>query len=133
MAEALLIERVRARGKKTRVESAGIGALVDSPAHEVALELLRERGIDFSQHRGRQLTAAMANSFELILVMEEGQQKAIESRYPTARGRVHRLGRIGQFDIADPYKRDRAAFERSLELIERGLDEMSHLLIGKAS
>jgi protein-tyrosine phosphatase len=36
---------------------------------------------------------------------------------------VHRLGRFGGFDVEDPFRQPRGAFERALEQIERGLDD----------
>lgn len=131
MAEALLIHRAQELGKSLTVESAGIRALVDDPAHELTLELLAERGIDFSAHRARQFTEDMVKGFDLILVMDQGQKRYLEAKHPTARGRVQRLGQVGQFDVADPYKKDRVAFQRSLALIERGLDEMAAFIFGR--
>lgn len=103
------------------VESAGISALVGNPADPLAQTLMSERGLDLGRHRARQLTAELARGAELILVMEEGHRKAVEQMIPMARGRVHRLGRWGNFDIPDPYRRPRAAFEESLKLIDQGL------------
>jgi protein-tyrosine phosphatase len=55
--------------------------------------------------------------------MEAGQQHAIEQLSAAARGRVHRLGRFGGFDVEDPFRQPRDAFERTLRQIERGLDD----------
>jgi protein-tyrosine phosphatase len=124
MAEAAFADRMRKRGIPLIVQSAGIGALVGHPADATALAILAERGIDASAHRARQLTPALARDFELILVMDGEQQRAVEAMSPTSRGRVHRIGRRGDFDVPDPYRRDRAAFERAFALIERGLDDL---------
>jgi protein-tyrosine phosphatase len=59
----------------------------------------------------------------MILVMDDKQQRTVQEMSPSCRGRVHRLGRFGDFDIPDPYRRPRAAFEHSLALIERGIDD----------
>ena len=85
--------------------------------------LMRQRGIDVSAHRARQATVKILAAFELILVMDEKQRHAVEQMFPAARGRVHRLGGFGNFDIPDPYGKPRAAFEHSLALIERGIDD----------
>lgn len=123
MAEALLAHRLAGRGVSATVESAGIAALLGHPADPIAQELMRERGLDLSGHRARQLTPELVRAAELVLVMEAEQQKVIESMLPSARGRVHRIGRFGGFDVPDPYRRERAAFEQSLSLIERGIDD----------
>jgi protein-tyrosine phosphatase len=124
MAEGLLADRLRRRGAKVVVASAGIAALVGRPADPIAQALMAERGLDLSGHRAQQLTPDLIRSFELILVMEAVQRQAVEAILPAARGRVHRLGRWGDFDVPDPYGRERRAFERSLALIERGVDDL---------
>jgi protein-tyrosine phosphatase len=123
MAEALLRARLHARNPDAVVESAGIAALVGKPADPIAVALMSERGLDLSAHRARQLTPELARRFELVLVMEAGHQREVEASVPALRGRVHRIGRFGEFDVPDPYRQPRAAFERALALIERGLDD----------
>jgi protein-tyrosine phosphatase len=123
MAEALLRERLRARNPDAGVESAGIAALVGKPADPIAVALMSDRGLDLSGHRARQLTPELARRCELVLVMEASHQREVESAVPALRGRVHRIGRFGNFDVPDPYCQSRAAFEWALALIERGLDD----------
>jgi protein-tyrosine phosphatase len=127
MAEVLLRQRLRERRPSAVVESAGISALVGHPADPLAQELMANRGLDLSAHRARQLSPELMRLFELVLVMEAGQQRAVEALDPTSRGRVHRVGRIGGFDVPDPYRCGAAAFERSFQLIERGLTDLGKL------
>ncbi|WP_242371218.1 low molecular weight protein-tyrosine-phosphatase [Anaeromyxobacter sp. SG26] len=122
MAEALLRARFVARGRG-RVESAGLGALEGRGADPIAVALLAERGIDLTPHRARQLTPEMLAAADLVLVMESGHQRQIEAMAPSARGRVHRIGKFGGFDVPDPYHLPRASFESALALIERGLED----------
>jgi low molecular weight protein-tyrosine phosphatase len=122
MAEAVLADRFRRRGLDVVVGSAGIVAVVGRPADPIAQALMKERGLDISAHRARQLTADLIRSCDLLLVMDREQQRAVESILPSARGRVHRIGRLGNFDVPDPYKGGRAAFERALVLIDRGVE-----------
>jgi len=123
MAEALLASRLSSLGVRAEVESAGIAALEGEPAHRLAQELLRERGLDISGHRSRQLTGDLIAGFELVLVMGEAQKRAVEHEHPEARGRVQLLGRFGKFDIPDPYGGPRAGYERTVQLIDRGIAE----------
>jgi protein-tyrosine phosphatase len=132
MAQAVLGHRLRQRGSPAIVESAGLAALVGRPADPFAQDLMRARGLDISHHRARQLTSEVLRSFELVLVMETTHQRVIEAEYPVARGRVHRLGRMGGFDIPDPYRQGRAAFEHALELIDRGIVELDQVLWSKS-
>lgn len=119
MGEGLLRHRLPG----AEVASAGLGALVGQPADAVAIELMAERGIDLTAHRARQVTAAMVKGFELVLVMEKGHVAALEALTPAARGRVQLLGRFGGFEVHDPYRRPRAAFEEAAALIDRGIGD----------
>lgn len=123
MAAALLADRLARRGVRATVESAGLHALVGRPAEPEAQELLRQRGLDLSAHRARQLTPELLRGFELVLVMEERHERAVHQLVPASRGRVHRIGRFGGFDVPDPYRRERPVFERALALIEEGLSD----------
>lgn len=121
MAEALLQRRLHDRN--ISVSSAGLGALVGQPADEIAQSLMSELHIDISGHRARQLDSDLLRAAELILVMEGWQQREIEKNFPPTRGKVFRIGHWGNFDIADPYRKPREAFEAALIAIERGIEE----------
>jgi len=127
MAASLMSARLSQLGRAWRAESAGLGALSGEPADPLAVELLSQRGLDLSRHRARPLTAALACDFELILVMEGSQVRGVEEVFPAARGRVHRLGRFGGFEIPDPYLQSRAAFVASLRLIEQGVEAFARV------
>lgn len=118
MAEGLLRQAL----PELNVFSAGLGALVGKPADATAIELATETGLDISQHRAQQFTGVLANQADLILVMDREQKREIQRRYPAASGKVFRLGEIGKFDIEDPYRKPRAAFEHALQLIQQGVD-----------
>jgi len=127
MAEVLLVHRFRDRRVPVVVESAGISALVGCPADPLAQQVMAERDFDLTAHRARQLTPELARTFEIVLVMEASQQRAVEALDPSARGRVHRIGRVGKFDVPDPYRRGRDAFEKAFTLIQRGIGELENL------
>lgn len=119
MAEALLKARVPG---SVDVHSAGIGALVDKPAHPVAVELMQAQGMDLTAHRARQLTPDMVDQAELILVMEDRHQKHIRSVSPAASGKIFTLGKWIAQDIPDPYQQSPEFFMAVLGLIEQGVD-----------
>lgn len=119
MAEALLARELKAGGAS--VGSAGLSALVNHPADEMAQTLMAEQDIDISAHRTRQLSRALIQQADLILVMEAGHKKAIEGMDPTARGKLYRLGEWRDMDIPDPYREPRQVFEQALELIQQGV------------
>jgi len=122
MAEALLRARL---GRRPRfdVSSAGVSALVGRPADDLAVTLMAERGIDISAHRARQVTPQLVSESDLVLVMEAGHERAVLQIAPQARGKVHRIGKFGNFDVPDPYRLPRAAFLEALQLVERGVSD----------
>ncbi len=126
MAEILL--RDRFKGEKIAVASAGLMALVGHAADPLAVTLMAERGLDATEHRARQITTELIQAAELVLVMEQWQQKELEKLYPQARGRVFRLGHWQKFDIIDPYRRGRECFEEALVAIDRGLNNWMKVL-----
>lgn len=128
LAEGLLRDRLEKAGKQVRVESAGLGALVGKPADPLSVELAAELGVDLTAHRARQLTPELLREFELVLVMEAWQVKDVERLSPTTRGRVYRLGHWGDFDIPDPYRKPRGAFERALARIQEGVEGLAKLM-----
>jgi len=117
MAQALL---AREFPDKT-VWSAGLSALVGNPADPMAVEVAAAHGLDLSAHRAQQVTGWMSQVAELILVMEQGHKSELEQKFPLVRGRVFRLGELGKFDIADPYRQSKASFETAYADIERGV------------
>ena len=121
MAEAMLQEALKDRSDIS-VTSAGIAALEGYPASEHSLALMAERGLDISGHKARQLTPEMITATDLILVMETGHKRAIDEQDPTVRGKIYRLGEWQDFDIPDPHRKPREAFEEALALIEQGID-----------
>lgn len=119
MAQGLLAAALPAM----QVRSAGLGALVGSPADGTAVQLMRERGIDISAHRATQINRAMCLESDIVLVMDPEQRTRVESLYPQARGRVFRIGEYTKRDIPDPYRQPEQAFRAALSLIDEGAQE----------
>jgi protein-tyrosine phosphatase len=120
VAEALL----KAQLPDKHIWSAGLSALVGRPADPLAQAIAAEHGLDISAHRAQQLTSWMCTQADLLLVMEDGHRQEMESQYPLARGKIHCLGDLGRdkaFQIADPYRQPRTAFEAAHAEIDRGV------------
>ena len=81
----------------------------------------REQGVDLSAHRARQLSSWMCQAADLILVMEQRHKVEVEQLHPLVRGKVFRLGELGKFDIEDPHRKPREAFDTAYAHIARGV------------
>lgn len=124
MGEALFRQCSLAQpGYPIEVRSAGTHALIGHPAETHAEKLMAELGLDISQHRGELLSSQLTHWADIILVMELEQKRYIESKYPTARGKVFRLLEDESRDIPDPYRQDIDAFRAALALIQKGTAE----------
>ena len=119
IAEALLKQHFP---EKT-VWSAGLGALVGHSADPLSVEVATAYGVDLSAHRAQQVATWMCQTADLILVMEQSNKVALEQKYPLVRGKVFRLGELRKFDIADPYRQPKAAFEAAYTDIARGVSD----------
>ena len=84
---------------------------------------MKERGLDISDHRARQITPDMVHAADLVLVMEAGHKRAMDANEPEARGKIYRLGEWQDRDIKDPYRQPREAFEAALDDIDLGVIE----------
>lgn len=104
-----------------QVWSAGLSALVGAPADPLSVQIAQEQGMDLSAHRAQQVTSFMCQQAELILVMEQSHKSQLEQLYPQVRGKVFRLGQFGQFEIADPYRQPREAFDTAYQGIAQGV------------
>jgi protein-tyrosine phosphatase len=122
MAEYILKNRFNS-SDDIRISSAGTHALVPYPADGIVLDLMHNKGYDLSNHRAKQLNLDNIFSSDLILTMTLEQQKYIEKCYPSACGKVHRVGKWSEFDVMDPYKRPLVVFEQVYELLLQGIDD----------
>ena len=120
---AEVMMRAALAGKGVQVSSAGLGALVDHAIDATAQELLVEHSLDGSAHRARQVTSQILSSSDLVLVMERKHLKRISDIAPEALGRAFLLGKWNDdFEIPDPYRQQRPAFEHVYRLMAEGVE-----------
>lgn len=121
VAEYLIREALVKAGRKPEVRSAGVGALVDHPADDMAIGIMGERGIDLAPHRAQQATVSLCRWAELVLVMETHHRDALGDIDPAVRGKTFLLGHWQQQQIPDPYRRPRTVWDDTIKLIDEGV------------
>jgi len=122
---------LQASSPRLNVSSAGIGALVDKPIDENAGKQLISHGYSSDAHSARQLNTQLIQEADLILVMENFQQRQLMKQYPTASGKVMLLGKwLNNLEINDPYRKSAEAFELVFEQIESACKLWSDKLSG---
>ncbi len=126
MAAGLIRDRLQREGLSgwIHVSSAGVFALEGEPASADGVAVLAERGVDISAHRARQLDDQILGQADLVLVMEEGHRQATFARAPQHLHKVMLFSELAgeHADVADPYRQGRAAYERTLALLDSILD-----------
>ena len=124
LAEALLAQKL----PQYQISSAGLSAMIGWPADAKAQDIATEHGLDIAAHRAQQVTRVMCQYAELILVMEQAHKTRLEQKFPLVRGKTFRLGHFSDFDVADPYRQPRAAFDHAWDAIARGVaDWIQHI------
>ncbi|MBZ7055965.1 protein tyrosine phosphatase [Klebsiella quasipneumoniae] len=125
-----IAERLLRRMLKDKmIDSAGIGALVDSPADDAAIRVAQKHQLSLENHRGKQFTASLGRKYDLILVMEQTHLDSITRIAPEVRGKTMLLGHwFGGKDIPDPYRKSDEAFESVYQLIERSCQSWAERL-----
>jgi protein-tyrosine phosphatase len=117
LAEVLLAREL----PQHKVWSAGLAAVIGAQADSTSQVIAQEQGLDLSAHRAQQVSLFMCQQADLILVMEQSHKTQLEQQFPQVRGKVFRLGQFGQYDIADPYRQPREAFDSAWAAIAQGV------------
>jgi len=122
MAEKLLEKMLREeRIENVEVESSGIAALPSYTIYGALEKVLREEGIQVSNHKPRQTTPQIVRDADLILVMEKRQKEAILEMAPDVKDKVFLLkefaGERENLDIPDPLGQPEEVYQARLNEI----------------
>ncbi len=138
MAQYLLQDVLRRAGiEGVAVESAGVFAIEGMSSTRETQRVLLEAGVDCSTHRARTLTAEMALTADLILVMESFQADEVARRVPSAKEKVHLLKSYGRSPreggepdatIADPIGKPLEIYEVCFGEIREAVERLAKSL-----
>ena len=118
-AEAVL----KKRASGIYVDSAGLSAMVNYEADATAQAVARDRGIDMSKHKARQVTRSLIGQSDLILVMDDEHLSRLHRKYPDSRGKSFKLGKLrGDKNIVDPYLKSQSFFELVFNEIDEAVE-----------
>ena len=118
-AEAVL----KQRASGISVDSAGLSAMVDYEADATGQAVARGRGIDMSAHKAKQVTRSLIGKSDLILVMDDEHLSRLHRKYPDARGKSFKLGKLkGDKNIVDPYLKSQSFFELVFNEIDEAVE-----------
>jgi len=83
------------------VLSAGTAGVDDCPASRQAVEAMRRRGLDLSEHKSRPVTPGLVEDADVVFVMARHHGQSIRRVLPEAAGKIRPMDPDGR-DIEDP-------------------------------
>lgn len=126
MAAAIMRRRIAELGLADQVQvlSAGVWAEEGLEASRNAVKVLGRRDCDLTGHRSRQVTPALLDQANIVLVMEEAHRRSLFYLVPQYLGKVFLLAEMaGEYDeVADPYGGPIEAYEQTADLLEKLID-----------
>lgn len=90
---------------KLKVASAGTWTTDGLPPMPAAIRDAMRFDLDIQAHQSRVVTKELIESFNLVLVMEQGQKEALRQEFPKQREKILLLSEVSRgipYDIPDP-------------------------------
>ena len=134
MAQWLLEKKIKEKKRNDlEVDSAGIGSLEGMSASNETAMLLKDEGIDVSEHQAKRLNNDILRRSDLILVMQRFQENDILDRVPSLKGRVYLLEEFSRFrqdnlEITDPMGRGLDVYRQVFSTIKEAVDRIIDLI-----
>lgn len=125
------------------VVSAGVSAIAGYRATQETIEVMREEGMDVSNHRTQGLTRSLIKASDIIFAMEPLHKERILEKVPEASSRVHLLKEYNQFatppwrggptglldaGIPDPIGKPIEDYRESLKMIKECVERVAKSL-----
>jgi len=124
--------------RRVEIDSAGVDARAGGRASDGALNVTRTHGIDISGHLTKQLTRALVQRADLILVMERVHMERVREMCPSKIEHVMLLTELGEpeehedAEIADPMGGSaevyRHCFAQIQDVLTRGSQFLADLM-----
>ena len=129
MAEAIFNALAEEKGLPWRAASAGVAALVEEDITPNARAALEEVGIYPEGHRARQVSEAMLERADLVLVMSPSHARALSRHSGSLSDEVYTLqeyatGISSEEGIPDPYGYTMATFRASVRQLLSYVDKV---------
>lgn len=136
MARGLLWQRLQAGAEWKRADiqvcSAGLFTQDDLPPSPEAVEVMREEGIDISQHRSRLLKNILVGEADLVLTMTASQRDYLLERFPDKSVNIYTLSEFTgdeAGEVMDPYGHGREHYRKCLFQLQLLVDKLYNKII----
>lgn len=127
MAQALLKDMAEKKDLDLVVKSAGVFAFDGQRVSKEALQVLKEEGIDISNHRANMIHRDLLEESDLILTMAKSHKETLLSKYSFLKGKVFTLKEYAygvEEDVLDPFGQGIDIYRHTKEEIKRALEEI---------
>ena len=132
MAEYLLRQKLKQTfSPPVTIESAGIMGLDAQPVPDEILQLMRERDIDISAHRSKQVTDAMLKDADLVFALAMNHYQDLKTRRALGADVLHLLANFPSSaapqpdqSIIDPFGGTITLYQTILNQIDAELDRI---------
>ncbi|HEU5014929.1 MAG TPA: protein tyrosine phosphatase [Roseiflexaceae bacterium] len=134
MAAALLRRLLDDKGHAWQVGSAGVLGHDDDPPEIEARDAMAHMGLDIGEHRARSLNETLIAEAALLVAIDSGIARVVQTRFPEAAERTRSLGELAGRgrDIPDPFRMQMGAwltYARELDtLIQAALPRMAKIV-----
>lgn len=112
MAEELFREKTGTGDNRFQVISAGTSAGRGVPAAEEAVQALKERGLDLSEHQSRPITGELLKEADLILTMTRNHKETLLQMEPGVGDKVFTLKEYARYLAGDDLVRQVVELDR---------------------
>ena len=110
--------------------SAGIAAVGSLPASLEAVDLLRDRGIDLSDHLSQQVTSEILAECDHVYAMTKSQLNVLQEARPDLTGRMQLVTQNGQ-DVSDPIGGGAEVYRECADQLTEAICRIADDFIGK--
>lgn len=128
LAERLGCDPLQLQENGVTVHSAGTTAMAGGRATPEAVDVMKERGLDLSEHESQPLSERIARFADVILTMTRSHRKAVIEAWPDLAQKTFLVSKEGM-DVPDPiggppeaYRRCANQIDSNLEPWAKGLD-----------
>jgi tRNA threonylcarbamoyl adenosine modification protein (Sua5/YciO/YrdC/YwlC family) len=134
MAEYLLRKKIQEAGRSDiDISSAGTFAFFGMGPTQETLRLIREIGLDASEHRAQRITAEILKQADLIFAMERRHKEDIVRIAPATKERVHLLGEfvnwnLSDIEVQDPIGQPEDVYKSVFQKIGAAVEKLGSLI-----
>lgn len=130
-AQGIVEDLILGAGLDITCDSAGTSGLhAGEPPDARAIKMAQKDGIELSNYRARQITAADYEIYDIIFAMDQGHYQAMKAQKPTGSKARLKLFNAG-LDVPDPWYGTEDNFCETYDIIKQGAQQIFDTLINE--